>query len=121
MTVYLDNEGMFNRIVKQKTYLFNYSFHTIDPDWDTIAQICDILATMNIKAEFKHVKGYQDDDTPYKELDLPAKLNTNVDVLAIGYRTTKGMKCTKVMWLPINKIQLHASDSTITLKYCEIL
>eukprot|EP00957_Ditylum_brightwellii_P125199 9544402-Ditylum_brightwellii.AAC.1 len=76
---------------------------------------------MNIKADFKHVKGHQDDDTPYEELDLPAQLSIEVDFLAIKYRTTKSMKCTKVMQLPINKVQLHASDSTITLKYYKTL
>eukprot|EP00957_Ditylum_brightwellii_P105849 8072204-Ditylum_brightwellii.AAC.1 len=76
-TVNLDNTSMINRIAKQKTYPYDYSFHTIDPDWDTIAQICDILEIMNIKAEFEHVKGYQDDDTPYKELKLPTQLNIN--------------------------------------------
>eukprot|EP00957_Ditylum_brightwellii_P211782 15366595-Ditylum_brightwellii.AAC.1 len=76
---------------------------------------------MNIKAEFKHVKGHQDDDAPYKELDLPAQLNIDVDFLAIDYRTMQGMKCTKLMRLPINKVQLHAPDSTITSKYYKTL
>eukprot|EP00957_Ditylum_brightwellii_P111047 8468527-Ditylum_brightwellii.AAC.1 len=64
---------------------------------------------MNIKAEYKYVKGHQDDDMPYKKLDLPAQLN-----LADNYRTTKGMNRTKVMGLPINKVHLHASDFMIT-------
>eukprot|EP00957_Ditylum_brightwellii_P151437 11532774-Ditylum_brightwellii.AAC.1 len=54
-TVYLDNEGVIDRIAKQQTYPFDYSFHTIDPDWDIIAQICNMLEIKNIKAEFKHV------------------------------------------------------------------
>eukprot|EP00957_Ditylum_brightwellii_P099321 7565484-Ditylum_brightwellii.AAC.1 len=35
--VYLENEGMIDRIKKQKTYLFETSLHTIGPDWDTIS------------------------------------------------------------------------------------
>eukprot|EP00957_Ditylum_brightwellii_P187695 14292476-Ditylum_brightwellii.AAC.1 len=120
-TVYLDNEGMIDRITKQQTHPFDYSFHTTDPDYDIIAQICNVLEFMNIKADFKHVKGHQDDDTYYEELDLPTQLNIDVDFLAANYRTTKGMKRTKTMWLPINKAQLHASDSTITSKYYKTL
>eukprot|EP00957_Ditylum_brightwellii_P091910 6998322-Ditylum_brightwellii.AAC.2 len=76
---------------------------------------------MNIKADFEYVKGHQDDDIHYEELDLPAQLNIDVDFLAVNYRTTKGMKCIKVTRLPINNAQLHASDSTITSKYYKTL
>eukprot|EP00957_Ditylum_brightwellii_P129554 9881924-Ditylum_brightwellii.AAC.1 len=68
---------------------------------------------MNIKAEFKHMRGHQDDMKHYEELDLPAQRNIDVDILAINYRTTRG--------LPINKAQLHMSYTTITSKYCETL
>eukprot|EP00957_Ditylum_brightwellii_P200136 15257214-Ditylum_brightwellii.AAC.1 len=59
--VYLENEGIIERIAKQQTYPFNYSFHTINPDWDIIAQICNILGLINTNARFQHVKGHQDD------------------------------------------------------------
>eukprot|EP00957_Ditylum_brightwellii_P006851 518755-Ditylum_brightwellii.AAC.1 len=85
MTVYLDNKGIFERIAKQQTYPLDYSFHMINPDWDIIAQTCDILEFMNIKAEFKHVKGHQDDVKHYKELGLPGQLNIDVDFLAVDY------------------------------------
>eukprot|EP00957_Ditylum_brightwellii_P181349 13814316-Ditylum_brightwellii.AAC.1 len=67
------------------------------------------------------MKGHQDDVKHYKELDLPAHLNIDVDVLAINYRATIGMQCTKVPRLPINKTQLHTSDTTVTLKYYKTL
>eukprot|EP00957_Ditylum_brightwellii_P160949 12253957-Ditylum_brightwellii.AAC.1 len=58
---------------------------------------------MNIRTDFKHMKGYQDDDTHYEELNIPAQLNIDVDFLAVDYRTTKGIKRTAGMWLPVNK------------------
>eukprot|EP00957_Ditylum_brightwellii_P002063 158374-Ditylum_brightwellii.AAC.1 len=64
MTVYLDNEGMINRVATQKTYLYGYLFHTNDPDWGIIAQVYDVLETNTIKAEFEHVKGHQNNNTP---------------------------------------------------------
>eukprot|EP00957_Ditylum_brightwellii_P112638 8586281-Ditylum_brightwellii.AAC.1 len=76
---------------------------------------------MNIKADFKHVKGHQDDAKHYEELDLPAQLNTDVDFLASNYQTTKGMKCIKVLQLPINKAQLNMPDYMITSNYPKTL
>eukprot|EP00957_Ditylum_brightwellii_P040448 3061505-Ditylum_brightwellii.AAC.2 len=79
------------RIAKQQPYLFDYSFCTINPDWDIIAQVYKMLELMNINAEFQHVKGYQDNVKHYKELKLLAQLNIDVDFLAVNYRTTRGM------------------------------
>eukprot|EP00957_Ditylum_brightwellii_P085605 6512186-Ditylum_brightwellii.AAC.1 len=84
-TLYVDNEGMINRIAKQQTYSFDYSFHAINPVWDIIAKLYYILELMNIKADFKHVKGHQDDATHYVELDLPDQLDINIDLLAVNY------------------------------------
>eukprot|EP00957_Ditylum_brightwellii_P204902 15341305-Ditylum_brightwellii.AAC.1 len=71
VNVYLDNKGVIEKIAKQQTYSFDYSFHMIDPNEDIITKICDILELMNIKVEFKHVKEHQDDVKHYKEPDLP--------------------------------------------------
>eukprot|EP00957_Ditylum_brightwellii_P033060 2506935-Ditylum_brightwellii.AAC.1 len=89
ITVYLDNEGIIERIAKQQTYPFDYSFHTIHPGWDIIAQICKSMDLMNINAKFQHMKGHQDYVKHYKELDLPAQLNIDVDFLAVTYRTSR--------------------------------
>eukprot|EP00957_Ditylum_brightwellii_P000317 24946-Ditylum_brightwellii.AAC.1 len=100
LKIYLDNEEFFQRINKQSEYPYDYSFHTINPDWDIIVQICDILKDKNIKTDLEHIKEHQDDDTPYEELDLPACLNTEVDFMAVDYRTTQGAPREKVIWLP---------------------
>eukprot|EP00957_Ditylum_brightwellii_P199240 15187887-Ditylum_brightwellii.AAC.1 len=67
------------------------------------------------------MKGHQDDAKHLEELDLLAQLNLDVDFLAIDYRTTKGMKCTKIPRLSTNKAQLHMSDFMITSKYYKTL
>eukprot|EP00957_Ditylum_brightwellii_P020085 1515383-Ditylum_brightwellii.AAC.1 len=69
MKIYLDNEGVIQRINKQLNYQYDYPFHTIDPDWDIIVQICDILKDSKIKINLEHAKGHQDDNTPYEELN----------------------------------------------------
>eukprot|EP00957_Ditylum_brightwellii_P123776 9435689-Ditylum_brightwellii.AAC.1 len=76
---------------------------------------------MNIDAKFQHVKGHQDDVKQYEELELPAQLNIDVDFLAVKYRTTRGMQHNNITRLPINKAQLHTSDTIITSKYYKTL
>eukprot|EP00957_Ditylum_brightwellii_P063084 4789067-Ditylum_brightwellii.AAC.1 len=76
---------------------------------------------MNINTKFQHMKGHQDDAKHYKELNLPAQLNIDVDFLPVNYRTTRGLQCNKVPRVPINKAQLHMSDTTITSKYYKTL
>eukprot|EP00957_Ditylum_brightwellii_P184236 14032630-Ditylum_brightwellii.AAC.1 len=72
---------------------------------------------MNVKAQFKHVKGHQDGVKHYKEVDVPAQLNIDVDFITVNYQTMRAMQCTKVPRLSINKAQLHTSDTTITPRY----
>ena len=40
------------------------------------------LRNTTIRFSFNHVKAHQDDDTPYEDLDLPAKLNYHCDAAA---------------------------------------
>eukprot|EP00957_Ditylum_brightwellii_P179109 13644646-Ditylum_brightwellii.AAC.1 len=41
--MYLDNKGVITRIKKQQTYSNDFSFDTLTPGWDVIAQISSIL------------------------------------------------------------------------------
>eukprot|EP00957_Ditylum_brightwellii_P041992 3179603-Ditylum_brightwellii.AAC.1 len=92
VTIHLDNEGIIKQIIQQKSYSHEYLFHTINPDWDVIAQICNVIKSITISKEFIHVKGHQDDAIPYKELDLPAQMKIDIDFLAVDYRATVGCK-----------------------------
>eukprot|EP00957_Ditylum_brightwellii_P078575 5974042-Ditylum_brightwellii.AAC.1 len=90
LKIYLDNEGVIQRINMQLEYPYDYSFHTINPDWDIIVQICDILKDNKFNTDLEHVKGHQDENMPYEELNPPARLNTEVDFMAVDYQTTQG-------------------------------
>eukprot|EP00957_Ditylum_brightwellii_P012170 919156-Ditylum_brightwellii.AAC.1 len=37
--LYLDSKGVITRIQQQRSYPHDYSFNTLTPDWDVIAQI----------------------------------------------------------------------------------
>ena len=41
--LFLDNKGVITRIKQQMSYPHDYSFNTLSPDWDVIAQISKIL------------------------------------------------------------------------------
>eukprot|EP00957_Ditylum_brightwellii_P146525 11155537-Ditylum_brightwellii.AAC.1 len=69
LKIYLDNEEVIQRTNKQLEYPYDYSFHTINPDWDIIVHICDILKDNKIKTNLEHVKGHQDDNMPCEELN----------------------------------------------------
>ena len=53
---------------------------TVESEWDCLAQILDSLQLLQHMApSIHHVKGHQDDDTPYEQLPLPAQLNCDAD------------------------------------------
>eukprot|EP00957_Ditylum_brightwellii_P200427 15279826-Ditylum_brightwellii.AAC.1 len=58
--LYLDNKGVITRIQQQQSYPHNYSFDTLTPDWDVIAQISNILDTGNFTPKIQHIQGHQD-------------------------------------------------------------
>eukprot|EP00957_Ditylum_brightwellii_P118099 9006843-Ditylum_brightwellii.AAC.1 len=53
-------------VLSVQSYEYDYSFHTLDPDRDIIAQICSVLQSSLIEEDFIHVKGHQDDEMPYE-------------------------------------------------------
>ena len=76
---------MITRIQQQRSYLHDYSFNTLTPDWDVIAQISKILSRGNCVPTILHIHGHQNKHKKYDELSLPAKLNVDVDLLAVEY------------------------------------
>eukprot|EP00957_Ditylum_brightwellii_P110426 8421562-Ditylum_brightwellii.AAC.1 len=45
--LYLHNIGVITQIQQQRSYPHDYSFNTLSPDWDVIAQISKILSKGN--------------------------------------------------------------------------
>ena len=69
-----------NRI---KGYPHIYPITTMDAEFDCLAQILDTVRELDaLTPTFNHVKGHQDERTPYKELSLLAQLNCDVDTYA---------------------------------------
>ena len=83
--LYLDNKGVKTQIQQQQSYPHDYSFNTLTPDWDVIAQISKILGIGNFVPIIWHIHRHQDKLKKYDDLSLPAKLNVGVDLLAVEY------------------------------------
>lgn len=62
---------MLNTVVKSSSKHFN-----------VITSIIQYTLHLSIKISLKHVKGHQDDELEYSELDRPAQLNVQTDSLA---------------------------------------
>eukprot|EP00957_Ditylum_brightwellii_P111286 8486532-Ditylum_brightwellii.AAC.1 len=105
--MYLDNKGVIKRIKKQQTYSSDYSFNTLTPDWDVIAQISNILDLSNFTSTIQQIQGHQDKHKKYDELSLLAKLNVDADLLAVEYWVLNKKTIRKVIRLPVNAVQLH--------------
>eukprot|EP00957_Ditylum_brightwellii_P057744 4378043-Ditylum_brightwellii.AAC.1 len=85
LQMYLDNEGVITRIKKQQSHSTDFSFDTLTPDWDVIAQISNILDRGNSLPTIQHIQGHQDKDKKYDDISLLAKLNVDADLLAVEY------------------------------------
>eukprot|EP00957_Ditylum_brightwellii_P139357 10621342-Ditylum_brightwellii.AAC.1 len=53
----------------------------------------------------------------YNELSLPAKLNVDADMLAVGYQTHNKKTTRKAIRLPVNAVQLHIDGVTVNSNY----
>lgn len=75
------------------------------------------LTTINYPVRINHIKGHQDDHTPYDRLSLHAQLNVDADHLANHYQKTQGYPQPRVTMFPTTKAQLNIKEATITYKY----
>eukprot|EP00957_Ditylum_brightwellii_P205084 15342215-Ditylum_brightwellii.AAC.1 len=92
-------------------YTYNYASNTIDPDWDVIKQCAGMLTNlMNITA-LKHVKGHQYNNINYDVLDVPARLNADLDILAGTFRINYKHHTKEVLQLPVNTIQVNIGNA----------
>eukprot|EP00957_Ditylum_brightwellii_P077143 5862958-Ditylum_brightwellii.AAC.1 len=61
------------------SYLHDYPYNTLCPDWDLIAQAAITLQQHDKSLSIKHIKSHQDGDTPEEQLNLSARLNIAAD------------------------------------------
>eukprot|EP00957_Ditylum_brightwellii_P008590 651405-Ditylum_brightwellii.AAC.1 len=77
-----DNAGLIKQVNQQLTYSHDHPSNTLDSEWDLIKQIAVTILTMKRQPKISHVKGHQDNDTLYHELDSFIQQNVDADQLA---------------------------------------
>ena len=115
LNLWSDNSGLLTRIentqTKHNPSARKYLFSEIDIEM----QITDTLSQLNATVcNFKHVKGHQEDTTPFDQLSWSAKLNIYCDQLATRVLCEQHKPITTVPHLPASKIALQIEQTTIT-------
>jgi hypothetical protein len=111
-----NNLGLLTRLVKFLPYTEPYPNTTLQPDWDVTNVIIATLKDMKITPVFEHVKGHQDDHTPYDDLPLDAQLNVDADQEAGNYQQQFPAIRPQIPRLPHNRVQLHIHNKVISSK-----
>ena len=78
-----DNQVLVKMIARITAYSTIYPNMTMEAEWDCLAQILLTIKALNTMAPtIDHIKGHQDESTPYEELPLLAQLNCDADCFA---------------------------------------
>jgi hypothetical protein len=112
--LYCDNLGL----VRKLNYFFTYRLAPIKcvlhSEYDILAQSYLLLQEYLVTPKILHVKGHQDDKTPYRNLPLPAQLNCDADSLATTELRSLPNLIKRVPLFPSAKVQLLISDQSVT-------
>ena len=77
---------MTQKVTMIQAYSSIYPNTMLKAEWDCLAQILDTMKELGPMApSIDHIKGHQDETTPYKELHLLAQLKCNTDCHANAF------------------------------------
>ncbi len=119
--MFCDNLALVNRVTKRLRCTQWYPNETITSDWDIVQAIVSTLQLFPKCPDIKHVKGHQDDDTPYACLPLEAQLNVDADAAATEFQDSYGSRRWQVPRIAGNSAQLYLSQKTVTHHYVKNL
>jgi len=116
-----DNLSMIEKVqTLQKHQRDPYPNTTLAAEYDVLAQIQACFKDMepSNKPTLLHIKGHQDDDTPYERLPIRAQLNVDADRLAAEYLDDHpdGQYTTTPLF-PASGATIHTPDGSCTYKY----
>ena len=116
MALVCDNQGLVKTVTKLRQHATIFPNTTMEPEWDIIAQILAALQSLGNSAPIiEHIKGHQDVDTPYEQLNLPAQLNCDADTHASAYlQDNPTMDYTTSHVFPAGECTLHLRHGTVT-------
>ena len=116
--LFCDNKSMVEMVVKYSKFDKVFPNSTLSSEWDIIAEIRQTLRQLQPLhpiPKIRHVKGHQDDNKPYEELDLSAQLNVDADKLADDWLTSHPeFDHGKAPLLPTSGCHINLPYGTIT-------
>ena len=114
ITHYLDNNSVITRIKNAVTCQIQAPSMTLLPEHDIMTEIAATLRDLPVQIDFQWVKGHQDSNKSYNELDIPARLNCDADRAASLYRWPTNKSHQKIPPLPNTPSQLVINNKIIT-------
>jgi hypothetical protein len=112
-----DNLELIKRLKAHKHYTEPYPNETLKSEFDVTEQIYRTTESYGIIASYKWVKGHQDKNTAYMDLNLEAQLNVDADKFAGDYQLDQGKFRPMVFLLPSCDAMLSIRGISITSNY----
>ena len=109
-----DNEGLVKKMAALNRFRLSPSSTCLHSEWDMVHAVYRLLMQFNETPLFRHVKGHQDSDQPYRELSLPAQLNVNADAICTHEMEEYATPLPRVPLDPSSQVQLNVRGITIT-------
>jgi hypothetical protein len=118
-TLASNNSGLITRIKDSGMVLYPAPSLSLAPDWDIISEIELACKQLQIQhpSTIQHVKGHQDREKKYHEMDLISQLNVNSDSAAGRFQEIFSAIRPIVHRMPNNSAQLHLPRGTFNSKY----
>jgi hypothetical protein len=95
-----DNSELIRRLKVHKHYDEPFPNETLKSEFDVTEQIYRTTTTYGMKSTYKWVRGHQDKNTAYDDLELEAQLNVDADKYAGDFQLAKGKFRPLVSLLP---------------------
>ena len=112
-----DSQSVLTRVEDMMTYAGNFSSATIQTDWDVLQAIMTALKQFNNKSKLKYVRGHQDKNKSYHQLDLETHMNVDADRRAGKYMYQQDENPSKVQLIKECGVLVHLKQGTINSRY----
>ena len=90
------------------------------PEWDILIEI-QAASKLLPHLRLQYVRGHQDDEKDYSQLDLMGQLNVNADAEAKQFVRDHGASRPQALMTPLTRCHLQFEDGTVTGHYARAL
>eukprot|EP00957_Ditylum_brightwellii_P015515 1168444-Ditylum_brightwellii.AAC.1 len=101
-------------------YTEDYPSNAMESDWNLVRQISETLKLLPL-VSVAHIKGHQDNNIEYDDLEWKSHQNVDVDFLAGQFIDEHLMYRYLVHWAVTNLAQVHIKDITNNTRYAAII